>query len=92
MPDPTVRTIDITPTWSGVLPLLVELATNATTVEARKDAEAELRKMARAADLWNNRVAVAEKLLAIAEERGETSGVIETLRQQVIDLREESGK
>lgn len=50
---PTVQTIDITPTWRGILPVLVELATRATTVEAMKDAEAELRKMAQAADRYN---------------------------------------
>lgn len=53
MSEPKVTTIDITPTWSGLWPVLVELATNATTAEAMKDAEAELAKMAKAADRYN---------------------------------------
>lgn len=48
-----MKTIDITPTWEGLLPLLIELAHNATTPEARKAAQTELSRMARAADLFN---------------------------------------
>jgi hypothetical protein len=44
------RFIDVTPTWSGILPLLVELATNATTSKAREDSWKELRRMAAIAD------------------------------------------
>jgi hypothetical protein len=66
MPEPTVTTIDITPTWSGLLPVLVELATNATTVEAMKSAEGQLQKMASAADKYN-RIA---KAYNEASERG----------------------
>lgn len=53
MADKTVTTIDITPTWSGLLPVLVELATNGTTTEAKLTADMELRKMAKAADMYN---------------------------------------
>lgn len=46
----TGRTIDITPTWSDILPALLAIIANATTYEARKAAEDELRRMARLAD------------------------------------------
>jgi hypothetical protein len=42
--------VDVTPTWRGILPLLVELATNANTQEARDTAWKELRRMAEIAD------------------------------------------
>lgn len=42
--------VDCTPTWRGILPLLVELATNAGTSEARETAWKELRRMAEIAD------------------------------------------
>lgn len=48
MSNPT--TIDITPTWEELLPLLVELAANGDTVEARKYAMGELRRLARSVD------------------------------------------
>lgn len=45
-----VETIDVTPTWQGILPGLIAIVRNGETVEAQKTAEAELRKMARLAD------------------------------------------
>lgn len=45
-----VRTIDLTPTWLGILPGLLDVVSNGTTVEARKLAETELRNMAGLAD------------------------------------------
>lgn len=45
-------TIDITPTWSGILPALIAIVENGETVEAHKTAEAELRKMADLADRY----------------------------------------
>ena len=48
----TVRTIDITPTWSGILPALIAILERGETVEARKTAEAELQKMAALADRY----------------------------------------
>lgn len=71
-----VTTIDITPTWRGLLPVLVELATNATTVEAQKDAEAELQKMATAADRYN---AIA-KAHSTLQEDGDQPAFFETVR------------
>jgi hypothetical protein len=45
-----METIDMTPTWSGLLPALLAVIQNAETVEGRKAAEAELMRMARIAD------------------------------------------
>lgn len=47
-----MESIKITPTWTGILPLLLELRANATTDEARMTAEAELRRMAELADAY----------------------------------------
>lgn len=44
--------IDMTPTWSGILPALIAIIANGETVEARKTAEAELRRMAGLADRY----------------------------------------
>lgn len=44
------ETIDLTPTWSGILPGLLAVLTHGETVEARRAAEIELRRMARLAD------------------------------------------
>lgn len=46
--------IEATPTWSGVLPLLIAALQDGTE-EARDTATQELRRMAKAADLWNAR-------------------------------------
>lgn len=47
-----MKTIDITPTWEGLLPLLIALIKDGPP-EGQKTAEEELRRMARAADLYN---------------------------------------
>lgn len=52
----TVETIDLTPTWEGILPGLIDMAVNGTSFETRSTAAIELRKMARLADAY-----VAEK-------------------------------
>jgi hypothetical protein len=46
-----VETIDVTPTWSGVLPLLLLVLREGTTAQARKAAEDELKRMAHLADV-----------------------------------------
>jgi hypothetical protein len=46
------KTVDLTPTWSGILPALLAVIANGETVEARKAAEAELRRMAAIADKY----------------------------------------
>lgn len=47
-----VRTIDLTPTWSGILPGLLEVIENGDSFAARDTARAELRRMARLADAY----------------------------------------
>lgn len=46
----STRTIDLTPTWAEILPAILMLMDSPKT---RKTAEAELRRMAEAADNWN---------------------------------------
>ena len=48
-----ISTVDVTPTWAGLLPALVQLAAH-DDHKVRGDAWAELRRMAKAADHWNN--------------------------------------
>ena len=48
----TGETVDLTPTWSGILPALIAILRNGETVEAQKTAEDELAKMARLADAF----------------------------------------
>ena len=49
---PEAIKIDVTPTWSAVLPLLLAGMEHGTN-EARDAAKIELRRMAAAADKWN---------------------------------------
>lgn len=44
------RKVSIVPTWEGVIPLLVEVAANGDTPEARRTAMDELRRLARLVD------------------------------------------
>jgi hypothetical protein len=46
----TIKTIDITPSWRGLMPALVELAANAKDETARKIAWDELYRLADYAD------------------------------------------
>ena len=55
-PSISERVVDITPTWAGVLPLLLAALENGTD-KARQAAREELRTMAKAADLYNASVA-----------------------------------
>jgi hypothetical protein len=43
-------TLDITPTWHGIMPLLTEVALNGTSPEGRDTARAELTRLAKIAD------------------------------------------
>lgn len=45
-------TIDLTPTWRAVLPILVEVAGTAERLEARQEAMKELQRMADLADAY----------------------------------------
>jgi hypothetical protein len=47
------KTIDVTPTWSGLVTFLVYVIENSETKQGRDNALAELRRMAEAADQWN---------------------------------------
>lgn len=49
----TAETIEITPTWRGIMPLLVELAANADSAEARKNSMDQLLKLADVIDAFN---------------------------------------
>lgn len=46
----STETIDMTPTWQGILPLLLAAVENGTTAETRNNAMTELRRMAQIAD------------------------------------------
>lgn len=45
-----METIDMTPTWAELMPILVEVAANGATVEGRKQAMTELKRLASIAD------------------------------------------
>lgn len=47
-----LKTIDLTPTWGALLPALVAVSSDGTE-EGRRSAHLELRRMAYAADRWN---------------------------------------
>lgn len=45
-----MKAIDITPTWEGLMPMLVEVAANGDSTEGRKQAMSELMRLARMVD------------------------------------------
>tara|TARA_R110000824_G_scaffold251741_1_gene440383 strand:- start:433 stop:735 length:303 start_codon:yes stop_codon:yes gene_type:complete len=45
-----LRTIDLTPSWSGITPLLVHIASHGASHEGRKAALAEIMRMAEIVD------------------------------------------
>lgn len=47
------KTIDVTPTWEAMVPILITVIRNAESSKTLKDMEQELRNMAQAADRWN---------------------------------------
>lgn len=47
------QTIDLTPTWESLVPVLLHIAQHSESVKARKDIAEELVRMAQAADKWN---------------------------------------
>ncbi len=51
----TMETIDLTPTWAGLMPALVEIAANGTTAEGRQQAMAELMRLAKIVDEMNEK-------------------------------------
>ena len=48
-----METVDATPTWEAMVPVLIYIIHNAQTREGLKNVEPELRRMAQAADRWN---------------------------------------
>jgi hypothetical protein len=48
-----MQTIDMTPTWSGLLPVMVHILQHSESESSKRDIADELTKMARAADRWN---------------------------------------
>jgi hypothetical protein len=50
---PAMQTIDMTPTWSGLLPVMVHILQHSESESSKRDIADELTKMARAADRWN---------------------------------------
>jgi hypothetical protein len=58
----TEGTIDITPTWSGLLPWMLRvLESNGENEAAKQPLREELVQMAKAADLWNAHCAKEKK-------------------------------
>ncbi len=51
-----IGTVDLTPTWGGVVYHMMEVLTNAKSPEALEAVQAEFRNMAMAADKWNEHV------------------------------------
>jgi hypothetical protein len=69
-------TIDITPSWAGVLPILIAVLENPRgSAESKQSMAEELGRMAKAADLWNlhgpEMLAALEKVQANAAESPE---------------------
>ncbi len=52
MTKPNVKTVDLTPSWEGILPVLLTIYNYAETAEARNTAFAELKRMAQLADAY----------------------------------------
>ena len=53
----SMKTIDVTPTWKGILPALLFILADDSSTKKNKDMAAdELRKMAHAADRYNEGV------------------------------------
>lgn len=51
-----IETIDATPTWSAILPLLLEIHANAANPAGRRAAAEELQRMAQLADRYVSNV------------------------------------
>lgn len=59
------ETIDMTPTWAGLLPALLALA-ESSTAAGKKTAREEFARMAKAADQWNANAAALVELVKAA--------------------------
>ena len=47
------KTIDLTPTWESLVPVLVHILQHSESDTAKRDITAEIKSMAKAADMWN---------------------------------------
>jgi hypothetical protein len=47
------ETIDLTPTWESLVPVLVHILQHSETETAKRLITAEIMSMAKAADMWN---------------------------------------
>ena len=57
-----MKVIDLTPTWRGLMPALVEVAVNGTTVEGRKLAMDQLYLLADTVDRMNREAREGQKM------------------------------
>src|SRR5579862_5465027 len=62
-----METIDITPEWGGLLPMLVEVAANGETLKSRAEAMANLRSLVEVVDAQNVRARVGTRARAVLE-------------------------
>ncbi len=49
----TTQTLDMTPTWESLVPVLAHIIQHSKSATARADIMKELENMAKAADRWN---------------------------------------
>lgn len=68
----TLKTIDITPTWRGLLPALVEVAANGASTDGRRNALTELGRVCDMADAQIARAKVAKQAAALMAEHEST--------------------
>jgi hypothetical protein len=47
------KTIDLTPTWESLVPVMVHILQHSESDTAKRDITAEIKSMAKAADMWN---------------------------------------
>lgn len=59
------KTIALTPTWQGILPSILAVLEHAQTEDAKENMRMELRRMAEAADNWNNHVRSGKRELGL---------------------------
>jgi hypothetical protein len=69
-----MNTIDLTPTWASLVPVLMHIAKHSESPSGLRDVTDELTKMARAADLWNahckEQIATLEQVAVARKEVG----------------------
>jgi hypothetical protein len=69
-----MKTIDLTPTWASLVPVLMHIAKYSESPSGLRDVTDELTKMAKAADLWNAhckaQIATLEQVAIAGQEVG----------------------